>query len=495
MLRTVYSGEKPLTLNGKVVQVEATAVVQAPKYVASVDEMTDTDRPYVLTSTGHIWVYGNAEVETTVTDTVGATDDNPYHDGYRLGSDTATDSMTSGATGYFLTPLIDLTKAEYQGKAIQLHLDGAHFASTTAMEQWIQARAYTTEAAPIVNRMFVMEDSTNDNNIAHHSGGTMSITYNSENSATVTVTVPPTYGGTEIGYLRFCAKGSVASASITVTYTSTSEGVQWYDTGVSYVGTDEALAAKVAGLNNEGSAPTTFGLLSPAVGEYYAKAAYPDSDYSTTNIVSAALPYRADIPLPVTLKWAHREDAMRTVITVNTSSTVLSSGMMQYDATGHDNFPIYNLMPGKTYYYQVTHLLADGTVVTAKSGSFTTGSIPWRLLKVDGIQNVRDLGGWTGLNGQKVRYGRLFRGSAMDDGTFRDLLITGEGRREMVSALGIRADLDLRYNYTASALGADTTFLCAAYGSYAQAITTAGYRTVFKTAFEWIVARLSESSP
>lgn len=478
--------------------VDGATIVQAPKYVNSTTEMTDVNRPYVLISTGHIWANANVEIETTLTDTITATDDNPYHEGYRLGSDGTSDSMTAYATGYFLTPLIDLTKAEYQGKTIQLHLEGAHFASDTTYETWIQARVYGVDKSVLVNRYSVFADMTNDNNIAHHCNGTMSIAYNSETSATVTLSVPPTYGpsATPIGYIRFCAKGEVASSNITITYTGISTGVQWYDTGVTYGGGQDAqLAAKVAALNNEGSAPAEYNLLTPAVITYYDKPAYPDGDYSATNVVRSTLPYRADIPQPVTLKWQHNEDAVQTTISVNTSATVLSAGVKQHDATGYDNYPIYNLLPNKTYYYTVTHLLADGSLVTAKTGSFTTSNIPWRLLKVDGIQNVRDLGGWSGLNGQKVKYEKLFRGAALDDSTFPDLILTGRGRTELVSTLGIRADLDLRYSYTESAISKDMTFLCAGYGSYAQAITTAEYRTTFKTILEWIVARLSESHP
>ena len=201
--------------------------------------------------------------------------------------------MTAGAKGYFLTPLIDLTKAAYQGKTIQLHLEGAHFASDTKYETWIQARVYGVDKSVLVNRYSVFADMTNDNNIAHHCNGTMSIAYNSETSATVTLSVPPTYGpsATPIGYIRFCAKGAVANSNITITYTGISTGVQWYDTGVTYGGGQDAqLAAKVAALNNEGSAPAEYNLLTPAVITYYDKPAYPDGDYSATNVVRSTLP-------------------------------------------------------------------------------------------------------------------------------------------------------------------------------------------------------------
>ncbi len=424
--------------------------------------------------------------EITVTDTIAATDDNPYYDGYRFGSSMSTDSMNNDATGYHLTPLIDLTKAEYQGKTLQIHLEGCQYASTGAYAQWIQSRTYGLDKTPLEDRPYTCDTNLNGVGLADTKNGTIIVTYNSTTSAIVTVTVPPTYGASKvkIGYLRFCGKGAVADSNITITYTEAVQSLSKAE-----------LTTKVETLNNEGSDTTAFNLLSPAVVEFYNKAAYSGSDYSTTNIVRASLPYRADIPQPVTLKWQHNENAVRTIISVNTASTVLSTSMTQYDATGFDNFPIYNLLPNKTYYYSVTHMLADGSLVTAKSGSFTTSSIPWRLIKVDGIQNVRDLGGWTGLNGQTVKYGKLFRGSALDDSTFRDLIITGNGKREMVSMLGIRADLDLRWNYTESAISKDMTYLCAAFSQYATAITDAERRAQFKTCLEWVVARLSESSP
>ena len=95
---------------------------------------------------------------------------------------------------------------------------------------------------------------------------------------------------------------------------------------------------------------------------------------------------------------------MRTTVAVDTKAigTLNAYTMITYDATGLDNFPIYNLLPNKTYYYKVTHVLADGSLVEAKSGNFTTSNETVRMLYIDGTQNVRDLG-WMVRRSSTVR--------------------------------------------------------------------------------------------
>ena len=397
--------------------------------------------------------------------------------------------MTSGANGYFLTPLIDLTKAPYQGKTIQLHLEGAHFASTGAYETWIQCRLYGLDKTVLALRPFVFDDATNPNNVVYVTNGTISVEYHNETSATITITVPPTFGkaATPIGYIRFCAKGSVANSNITITYTDISTGVQWYDTGIPYDGSPDAqLAAKVAALNNEGNSPSTIKLLPKPVLDFYNSAAYPDNDYTVTHLPKITYPYRADIPVPFMIKWNHNEDAMRTTVAVDKVN--------EYDATGVDNYPIYNLLPNKTYYYKVTHVMADGSLVEAKRGSFTTSSEAWRLLYIDGTQNVRDLGGWTGLNGKKVKYGKIIRGAALNDSSFPELLLTGKGRRSL-GELAIQAELNLGAIDTETSIASNCVYKKIGYTNYAVAFTGETYRAQFKEVLEWIVEQLTASKP
>ena len=460
--------------------------------VDSVDEMVDTSKQYVLKSTGTIWSYKSAttEQEVTITDEL---DDTTYYDNSRLGSSATglTDGFNS-QNGYHITPLIDLTKEKYKGKTIQIHFEGAHYISESN-ETYIQNRAYSPAGTVLYAR-----SNSNPANPTHL--GILPIksyTIESDTSAVLTFIPPVIYGSAslEVGYMRFCGRGAAADSHIYITYkemqTVTSE--QWVDTGIQYGGggLDEETAAKISELNNEGTDPTTIKLLAQPVLNFYNASAYSDNDYTYSHLSKITYPCRADIPIPFTVKWNHNEDAMRTTVAVDTKAigTLNAYTMRTYDATGFDNYPLYNLLPNTTYYYKVTHVLSDGSLVEAKSGSFTTSAESWRLLYIEGTQNVRDLGGWTGLNGKKVKYGKIIRGAAFSDSSFQGLMLTGNGRLAL-GELKIQAELNLGAIDNATSIAANCAYKKIGYANYATAITGETYRAQFKEVLEWIVSCL-----
>ena len=67
---------------------------------------------------------------------------------------------------------------------------------------------------------------------------------------------------------------------------------------------------------------------------------------------------------------------------------------------------------GVRYYFRVIGTLSNGSTVGA-FGEFTTADTP-RILSVDGIVNVRDIGGWETSNGKVIKQGVLYRGSELD---------------------------------------------------------------------------------
>ena len=470
-----------------------------PVFANGTSEMTDTDEVYVNLETGTFWRYAETTVtkEVTKTDTIVATDENQYQDGYRLGS---SGDAFNVAAGYHITPLIDLAKAEYDGKTIQLHLEGCQYASEATYAYYIQCRIYGLDMTVLALRPYTAETKESASYIMGCTNG-ITVDYISETEATITI-ANPTYGAENIaiGYIRFCGKGAVTNSNIYITYTATETVVEsaWVDTGISYSSNtgDEETAAKVAWLNNEGADPKTVTLLPADVLAFYNSAAYPDDDYTVTHLEKITYPYRADIPVPYTVKWNYNESAMRTTVAVDTRAigTVNAYTLRTYDATGLNKFPIYNLLPNKTYYYKVTHVLSDGSLVEAKSGSFTTSSETWRLLYIDGTQNVRDLGGWTGLNGKKVKYGKIIRGAALNDSSIPELLLTGKGWRSF-GELAIQAELNLGAADTETSIAANCVYKNIAYTNYAIAITGETYRVQFKEVLEWIVDCLTASKP
>lgn len=107
---------------------------------------------------------------------------------------------------------------------------------------------------------------------------------------------------------------------------------------------------------------------------------------------------------------------------------------------------LYNLYPATTYYVRVTEVFMD-TAATPKEidMSFTTCDLNTRVLHVDGIKNVRDLGGYPTIlaQGQKTRQGMIYRGSALEDEQSR-LSITKEGEDTFLNELGIQTEIELR---------------------------------------------------
>ena len=117
-------------------------------------------------------------------------------------------------------------------------------------------------------------------------------------------------------------------------------------------------------------------------------------------------------------------------------------------AAGADSYTFSGVIPGVEYTYAVS---ASGA--TVKTGTFTaTGQV--RMFDIPGSWNWRDIGGWSGLDGRKIRYGWVFRGGSLN-GKF-----VGEDNsadvydytkyewspeaQKACEYVGIKAELDLR---------------------------------------------------
>jgi len=116
------------------------------------------------------------------------------------------------------------------------------------------------------------------------------------------------------------------------------------------------------------------------------------------------------------------------------------------------DFIIRNLLPNRTYYYKVEEFLTNGTDNVLNSGVFrTVGQV--RMIQVRNCGNVRDIGGWQSSYGGTIKYGKLFRSASLNT-------VTREGKHDFVENLGVKAELDLRYevNQSRSSLGADVDY-------------------------------------
>ena len=139
-------------------------------------------------------------------------------------------------------------------------------------------------------------------------------------------------------------------------------------------------------------------------------------------------------PLPVDFTW---DGSGKTLVystdpTFETSvSTSVSSSPCQ----------IYNLIPGVEYYYKV--LASDGTVIKVSS---ITPIGPLRAMKLSGVKNMRDLGGWKSSlfkrsdgNPMTIRYGKIYRGAKLDA-----LSDDASKKAAFLNTTGVSVDVDLR---------------------------------------------------
>ena len=140
-----------------------------------------------------------------------------------------------------------------------------------------------------------------------------------------------------------------------------------------------------------------------------------------------------------------------------------------YPEVGSKEYLLCNMCPGKYCYYQIAEVLTNGLRNVLKRGRFyAEGQI--RMLRVGGMYNVRDFGGWQTSFDREVVYGRLFRGNRPD-------VITETGKNDFVKNERITADLDLRgTSLTVSPMGPprEVEYYCTSNQRYKYALTGTG---------------------
>lgn len=141
---------------------------------------------------------------------------------------------------------------------------------------------------------------------------------------------------------------------------------------------------------------------------------------------------------------------------------------------------LYNLIPGRTYYWKVRGTYSNDT---SEVGSFTTKQSAVRAISVDGVSNVRDLGGYKVGSGN-VNYGLLYRGGKLN-GTVNGEAVTDEGKATMLNRLGIKTEIDLRSEsddggQTQNAIGENIKYVKIPLGQYANVIDYESWRNLGK---------------
>lgn len=126
--------------------------------------------------------------------------------------------------------------------------------------------------------------------------------------------------------------------------------------------------------------------------------------------------------------------------------------------TTSDYFDIpYNLIPGRTYYYQVNGTSVGKVIPFEVDDTFSV-----RTVTVDGVVNVRDVGGWTTTDNKTIKYGKIFRGGRLKK-------ITSTGVSQLFNELGVKTEVDVRDDGTSES-GHSHTYLKYGMAQYTQNI-------------------------
>lgn len=146
------------------------------------------------------------------------------------------------------------------------------------------------------------------------------------------------------------------------------------------------------------------------------------------------------VPRPIVFSWTARPDTeafLQISLDPEFRQLVVNRKAGITGQTGSAG--IYNLLPGKTYFWRV----ASGGAISETASFSVIPELP-RWIAIPGATNVRDLGGWRTPDGKAIRMGMIFRGSQFEPEPTLSCGLQEAGRKEIIHTLGIRTELDLR---------------------------------------------------
>lgn len=149
-------------------------------------------------------------------------------------------------------------------------------------------------------------------------------------------------------------------------------------------------------------------------------------------------------PQAVNFSW-YAEGAAEGNYTVQLSLSDDFSNPVSY-TTADTQIDIRNLYIASDYFWRVQLTDASGNVYCSPTATFSTTDVAPRAVYVEGVSNVRDLGGWVNEDGIRIRQGMIYRSGQLNMNTGKSVenTITDQGIDTMVNELGIKTELDLR---------------------------------------------------
>ena len=178
-------------------------------------------------------------------------------------------------------------------------------------------------------------------------------------------------------------------------------------------------------------------------------------------------------PNPLHLSWSEsndiNQDADRYEVLVSEDNSFTNP--IKYTVTDK-SLDIYNLKINTPYYFRVDSIHGKASFPSSVL-TYTIEDVAPRNIYIDGVENVRDLGGWTLDNGKTYKQGLIYRTGQFNYGgglnTYQSAP-TEQGLKTLKEELRIKTDIDLRKNkavfhedeinsITASPIGDDVNYV------------------------------------
>ena len=175
---------------------------------------------------------------------------------------------------------------------------------------------------------------------------------------------------------------------------------------------------------------------------------YLDDEYANVANYTHIESY-VDRPNPIKFKWSWTgTDEVPTEYKLSVSESPEMTNAKEYTTSG-PFYEILNLKSGTNYYWTVSAVDSEGNdIISGVAISRTSDKAP-RNIFVHGVRNVRDIGGWTTIDGMVVKQGLLYRSGQLDS-------ITQTGIKILHDDLKIKTEIDFRRDGETRVYGDDT---------------------------------------
>ena len=185
--------------------------------------------------------------------------------------------------------------------------------------------------------------------------------------------------------------------------------------------------------------------------------------------------------VPIEIKWKWNATGARKFRVEYGMKADYSDAITAEVGATKRSIEVYNLYKATTYYVRISALNGKGEAIETQEGEFFTTNLGPRVINIDGICNVRDIGGYESSLGKTIQQGIAFRGGALKDKNSKlangnQLELTEDGKKYMSEVLGIKGELDFRDENESGIKLSDGSLIPGATLTY---ITAGGYQDIF----------------